>query len=87
MHIKYEALDMFTIYKAKVKNQLERKIWALGLDREGDFKLKAFSNFCIENIIVHQTTSSYTPQQNDIVECKNRTFKDMINSMPLSSRR
>ena len=37
-------------------------------------------------IIIHQTTTSYSPQQNDIAECKNHTLKEMINVMLISSR-
>ncbi|GKF17555.1 zinc finger, CCHC-type containing protein, partial [Tanacetum coccineum] len=31
--------------------------------------------------IIHETTSSYTPQQNSVVERKNRALKEMVNSM------
>ena len=34
---------------------------------------------------MHQTTTPYTPQQNGIAERKNRTLKDMVNSMLNSS--
>lgn len=30
---------------------------------------------------MHQTTASYAPQQNGVAERKNKTFKDMVNSM------
>ena len=40
-----------------------------------------FSDFCTQHGIVHQTTAPYTPQQNGVAERKNRTLKDMINSM------
>nr|GFA00612.1 zinc finger, CCHC-type [Tanacetum cinerariifolium] len=31
--------------------------------------------------IIHETTSPYTPQQNDVAERKNRALKEMVNSM------
>lgn len=57
IHSKDEALDIFKIYKAKVENQLERKIRGLILYTRGKYELKAFSYFCVK-YIVHQTTTS-----------------------------
>ena len=45
------------------------------------YKNEVLSEFCALHGIVHQTTTPYTPQQNAIVERKNRTLKDMVNSM------
>lgn len=36
---------------------------------------------CEEKWIVRQLTISYTPQQNDIVEYRNKTLLDMVRSM------
>ncbi|CAL9018648.1 unnamed protein product [Prunus brigantina] len=68
---KDEALNMFKTYKAEVENQLERKIKALRSDRGGEYESIAFSKFCAQHGIVHQTTAPYTPQQNGVVERKN----------------
>jgi hypothetical protein len=43
---KDEALDYFKIYKAEVKNQLERKIKRLRSDRGGEFFPKIFDDSC-----------------------------------------
>ena len=85
LHRKDEALNMFKIYKAEVENQLEKKIKIIRSDRGGEYDSTAFSDFCTQHGIVHQTTAPYTPQQNGVVERKNRTLKDMINSMLNSS--
>ena len=76
---------MFKIYKAEVENQLEKKIKIIRSDRGGEYESTAFSDFCTQHGIVHQTTAPYTPQQNGIAERKNRTLKDMIDSMLNSS--
>ena len=81
LHNKDEALNMFKIYKAEVENQLEKKIKIIRFDRGGEYESAAFSDFCTQHGIVHQTTAPYTPQQNGVAERKNRTLKDMINSM------
>ncbi|CAL2246291.1 unnamed protein product [Prunus armeniaca] len=78
-------LNMFKTYKAKVENQLDRKVKVLRSDRGGEYESTAFSDFCATHGIIHQTTAPYTPQQNGVAERKNRTFKDMINSMLNSS--
>ena len=85
LHSKDEALNMFKTYKAEVENQLEKKIKIIRSDRGGEYESIAFADFCALNGIVHQTTAPYTPQQNGVAERKNRTLKDMINSMLNSS--
>lgn len=42
-------------------------------------------NFCAKNGIRHEFTSSYSPQPNGIAERKNRTLKEMVNAMIVSS--
>ena len=85
LHSKEEALNMFKKYKAEFENQLEIKIKIIRFDRGGEYESTAFSDFCTQHSIVHQTTTPYTPQQNGVAERKNRTLKGMINSMLNSS--
>ena len=85
LHSKDEVLNMFKIYKAKVENQLEKKIKIIRSDIGGEYESIAFSDFYTQHGIVHQTTTPYTPQQNGVAERRNRTLKDMINSMLNSS--
>ena len=85
LHSKDEALNSFKTYKAEVENQLEKKIKVIRSDRGGEYESAAFSDFCAQYGIVHQTTAPYTPQQNGVAERKNRTLKEMINSMLNSS--
>ena len=44
-----------------------------------------FDRFYQEHGIIHQTSTPYTPQQNGIAERKNRTLKEMMNAMLISS--
>ena len=81
IHSKDEAFEKFKTYKAEVENQLERKIKALRLDRGGEYKSNEFSDYCALHAIIHQTSAPFTPQQNGVAERKNRTLKDMMNSM------
>ena len=81
---KYKALEKFMHYKNEVENQLGRKIKAIRSDRGGEYDAP-FDRFCQEHGIIHQTSALYTPQQNGIVERKNRTMKEIINVMLISS--
>jgi transposase InsO family protein len=78
---KYEALHYFKTYKAKVENQLERKIKRLRSDRGGEYFSGDFSDFCVEHGIIHERTPPYSPQSNGVAERKNRTLIDLVNAM------
>ena len=43
---KYEVFDMFLSYKAKVENQLNKKIKRIRLDRGGEYVL--FNDCCVK---------------------------------------
>ena len=77
---KDEALHYFKIYKAKVENQLERKVKRLRSDSGGEYFSSEFSDFCIEHEI-HERTPPYSPQSNGIAETKNHTLTELVNAM------
>ena len=81
---KDEALEMFKHFKNEVENQLDRKIKVIRSDRGGEYG--PFGDFCSQHGIIHQTTAPYSPQQNEVVELKNITLKEMMNALLLSSR-
>eukprot|EP00253_Pinus_taeda_P024581 PITA_24581 len=53
----------------------------LRIDNGGEFCSSAFSNFCDNHGIKRQLTTPYTPQQNSVVERRNRTVVEMAHSM------
>ena len=53
-------------------------------DRGGEYDAP-FEEFCSEHGIIHQTTAPYSPQSNGVTERKNRTLKEMMNAMLISS--
>jgi transposase InsO family protein len=78
---KDEALHYFKTYKAKVENQLKRKIKWLRYDHGGEYFSSEFSEFCVEDGIIHERTPPYSPQSNRIAERKNRTLTELVNAM------
>ncbi|GJS08521.1 retrovirus-related pol polyprotein from transposon TNT 1-94 [Tanacetum coccineum] len=89
VHVNYRSLQRMInvgmLPKSEVENQLDKKIKILRSDRGGKYESNDFSEFCSTFGIVHQTTTPYTPQQNGVAERKNRTLKNMINSMLITS--
>ena len=80
---KDEAFDVFLTYKIKVGNQLNKKIKRIKSDRGGEYVL--FNDFCVKEGIIHEVTPPYSPESNGVAERKNRTLKEMMNAMLISS--
>jgi hypothetical protein len=78
---KDEVLHYFKIYKAKVENQLEKKVKRLRSNHGGDYFSNEFSEFYVEHRIIHERTLPYSPQSNGIVERKNYTLTELVNAI------
>ncbi|GJW91351.1 zinc finger, CCHC-type containing protein [Tanacetum coccineum] len=50
-------------------------------DRGGEFNSNEFTRYCKENGIARQLTAPYSPQQNGVVERRNRTIMSTTNCM------
>ena len=81
---KGEAIEKFVLYKNEVENQLNGKIKVLKSDRGGEYE-SPFVDLCAQHGIIHETTAPYSPQSNGVAEWKNRTLKEMMNAMLISS--
>ena len=57
------------------------KIKTLRSDRGGEFTSDEFTNYCLKYGIQRQLTAPYSPQQNGVVERKNRTVVSMVRAM------
>ena len=76
-----EALDCFKRYSILVENQLNTKIKSLRTDQGREYLFGLFKAYCDEKGIARQLTIPYTPQQNGVVEKRNKTLLDMVRSM------
>ncbi|GJS98759.1 retrovirus-related pol polyprotein from transposon TNT 1-94 [Tanacetum coccineum] len=81
---KDEAIDKFVLYKTEVENQLGKKIKVVQSYRGGEY-VSPFAELCVKHGIIHDFTAPYSPQQNGIAERKNRTLKEMVTAMLISS--
>lgn len=78
---KSEAFELFKRFKARVENEIGLKNKAIRTDRGGGFTSIEFNNFCESHGIRRPLTVSHSPQQNGVVERKNRTILNMVRSM------
>ena len=80
---KDDAFNAFISYKTEVENQLSRKIKRIRSDRGGEYL--SLNDFCEKERIIHEVTLPHSPESNGAAERKNRTLKEMMNSMLVSS--
>ena len=76
-----EVLSKFKEFKALVENQLGQKIKTLRSDNRGEYISDIFKNFCITVKIKREFYVPYNPQQNRIVERKNRSIVESARAM------
>nr|GFB20759.1 zinc finger, CCHC-type [Tanacetum cinerariifolium] len=76
---KDEALETFKEFKIKVENEVGKKLKSFRTDRGGEFTSREFTRYCKENGILRQLTAPYSPQQNGIVERRNRVSTKALN--------
>lgn len=77
---KSEAFGVFKNFRAKVENKRKERIEILRTDRGGEFMSKELCTYCEEVGITRHFTAPYTPQQNGVVERRNRTIIEMARS-------
>jgi transposase InsO family protein len=83
---KSEAFENFKIYKEMVENEMDSKIKCLRSDNGGEFTSKEFMDYCSSHGIKRQFFIARTPQQNGVVERKNRTVQEMARTMLMDSK-
>lgn len=81
---KDEAIEKFILFKNEVELQLNKKIKRVRSDRGGEY-VSPFADLCAQSGIIHELTPPYSPQSNGMAERKNRTLKEMMNAMLVSS--
>jgi transposase InsO family protein len=69
-----------------VENEMDSRIKCLRSDNGGEFTSKEFMDYCNNHGIKRQFSVARTPQQNGVVERKNRTVQEMARTMIKDSK-
>ena len=78
---KDESFDIFFKFCKRVQNEKEVCITSIRSDHGEEFENDKFQLFCEENGILHNFSTTRTPQQNGVVERKNRSLQEMSRIM------
>jgi transposase InsO family protein len=78
---KDEVFSKFKEFKALTENLSERKINILKLDNGGEYTSKYFAIFFKDAGINRELTTPYNPQQNGVLERKNKTIMEAVKTM------
>ena len=74
---KNEALNLFIPFCKIIQNEKGYSITSIRSDHGKEFENLGFNDFCGENGISHNFSAPRTPQQNEVVERRKRTLKEM----------
>ena len=77
---KSAALNEFKKWKTEIEKQTGKCLKRIRTDNGLEFCSKNWTAFCKSTGIRHETTMTYTPQQNGIAERFNRTVLDLVRS-------
>ena len=78
---KLEAFECFKTFKEMVENETDLKIKTLRSDNGGEFTSNELWNYCEEHGIKRKSSVARTPQQNGVVEWKNKVVEEMVRTM------
>ncbi|GJT66786.1 putative ribonuclease H-like domain-containing protein [Tanacetum coccineum] len=78
---KDETSGIFKDFITQIKNQLNQKVKSIRCDNGKEFKNRDFIKFCGSKGIKREYSNARTPQQNGVVERKNRTLIETARTM------
>jgi transposase InsO family protein len=78
---KSEAKRIVKKFIRRVQNEFELKVKNIRSDNGSEFRNTQVEEFLDEEGIKHELSASYTPQQNGIIERKNRTLIEAARTM------
>jgi len=78
---KSDVLEIFKVFKRERELEIGTKTKTLRSDGGGEYNSEAFNDFCKSEGIKRQLTLAYTPQQNGVVERKNKVIVEHARAM------
>jgi hypothetical protein len=78
---KDQVFEHFRLLALRLNNEHPNCLKAIRSDNETEFRNTSFDGFCLEHGIKQQFSAPRFPQQNRVVERKNRTLVDMARTM------
>ena len=81
LHDKSEVASCFKKFAKRAQNEFEVKLKKIRSDNGKEFDNTNIEAYCDEVGIKHEVSATYTPQQNSVVERKNRTLITLARTM------
>ena len=78
---KNDCFEEFANHVKRIENKKDLKVVKIRIDHGGEFQNEFFYDFCAHHGITHMFSAPRTPQQNGVVERKNRTIQEMARTM------
>jgi transposase InsO family protein len=81
LNTKDEVVNKFQEFKEEIENLTNKKIKTLRIDNGGEYTSKEFVSFCKSEGIRRELNIPHNPQQNGVVERKNRSIEETIKAL------
>jgi len=78
---KNDAYKAFKKLEKALQNENGCRVKSIRSDHGGEFQNAKFERFCEKHVISHSFSAPRTPQQNDVVERKNRSLEELARTM------
>jgi transposase InsO family protein len=85
LHDKSEVASCFKKFAKRAQNKFEVKLKKIRSDNGKEFDNTNIEAYCDEVGIEHEVSTTYTPQQNSVVERKNRTLITLARTCLMST--
>jgi transposase InsO family protein len=81
LHDKSEVASIFKKFAKKAQNEFHSKIKKISSDNGKEFDNTNIHEYCDQIGIKHEVSATYTPQQDGVVERKNKTLITLARTM------